>query len=579
MKTSCTISFGQNGFDIRDDAVITLLNGGLQPFGDLNALTSDSVPSVPYATFESNFWLLDGNYKIAPSSNAKGGWVSTAQSAGTGDFTFSVPEPELQIDFDVVHSTDGLYLTFSPLTGDYGDRIMVTFLDGSLALIRQDVYTPTGTTFFTNQPVMNFKRIHLEIHSTNRASRYARLSRIDFDEITRFTGEQVKSATIVEHINPLSIELPINTIDFSLFSDDGNFSIVEPTGVYATLQYKEPLDVHADLGGEIIYMGRFYLDEWESVSENLAEFKASDAIGILNEMDFLGTISMPDGLEDAEDIILDIFDDTNISYILDASFNNVTLRGWLSVSTKREALQQMCLTLGAIATCVRSRVVNIVPMELVKNLTSYDHTLTNTQKSLGSLLSLKTLVTGVELDSHNYTSNDDEGGYEQVFSGTLTAGVHRIYFSTAPVWGNFSVNGVSNQFVVNKRSTYVELNIPSTQSVTILATRMIGTQKKYSFYNNVLPADAKSNIIRILDLTALANGYDVDPQNVTQRIYDYYQQRYSQKTKLFGSIIAPNDSALIDVQNGKQLKGIVERMETDLTGGFISDVEIVGVLT
>jgi hypothetical protein len=33
---------------------------------------------------------------------------------------------------------------------------------------------------------------------------------------------------------------------------------------------------------------------------------------------------------------------------------------------------------------------------------------------------------------------------------------------------------------------------------------------------------------------------------------------------------------LIDTQSGKQIRGIVERAEFNLTGGFVSDIEIVG---
>jgi hypothetical protein len=33
---------------------------------------------------------------------------------------------------------------------------------------------------------------------------------------------------------------------------------------------------------------------------------------------------------------------------------------------------------------------------------------------------------------------------------------------------------------------------------------------------------------------------------------------------------------LIDTQSGKQIRGFVERAEFNLTGGFVSDIEIVG---
>jgi hypothetical protein len=65
---------------------------------------------------------------------------------------------------------------------------------------------------------------------------------------------------------------------------------------------------------------------------------------------------------------------------------------------------------------------------------------------------------------------------------------------------------------------------------------------------------------------------------VAQRIYDYYQQRYLQKVKLFAPLAQPGDVALIDTLYNQQIRGVIEKMSADLANGFTVQAEITGVV-
>ena len=140
---------------------------------------------------------------------------------------------------------------------------------------------------------------------------------VSFSSVT-FTGAEIKEARVTEHIDPLSLELPISTLELTLFSAAGDFSIVNPSGFYASLQYKQPLDVYADIDGDSIYIGKFYLDKWYSKSENEAVFEASDAIGLLETVTYNGGVWYPgsptvvDRTILSETIIDEIMDDFRI---------------------------------------------------------------------------------------------------------------------------------------------------------------------------------------------------------------------------------------------------------------------------
>jgi len=84
-------------------------------------------------------------------------------------------------------------------------------------------------------------------------------------------------------------------------------------------------------------------------------------------------------------------------------------------------------------------------------------------------------------------------------------------------------------------------------------------------------------------ITSFIFGIAVHAGNVSavvNRVYDYYQQRYLQKAKLYGAGLLPvvGSSVLIDTLQSKQIGGIVERMVIDLSGGFTAQAEVLGVV-
>jgi len=565
------ILVNQGALTIKADASVLLQFGGMQSFGDIADLELNIAQINPYATYEPDYWLLDGNYKLAPASGAHVGYMSTVMSGTNTNFTAG---PEVRFYFTVNHSTTGLKLYFSEFSGDWTDSITVTFRDAAESVIRSDTYTPNAATFETNQAVSNFRRIDLIFNSTNKAQRYARLTGIDFDDLTIFSGSDVKEARLIEQIDPLAIELPINTLDLKLFSAAGDFSIVNPAGIYANLQYKEPLDVYENINNEIVYVGRFYLDTWESLSENLAEFHASDAIGLLEKIPYLGGW-LVSGIDTAGDVIGDMLTAAGIAYEIDASLTDEIIDEWLPVTNVRDALQQFCFAIGGYATCARSDVVQILPFELASDLVAYDYTITATQKGLGQPVNLRPLVTGVELLLHKLVSapyTEDELTAGKIYEAALSAGNHRIFWDEPRQ--DYTIAGAT--IVSEANVNFLDINVATPGGVTISA---IFTEKDQTRlieqHNGSLPAGTVENVIVINDALTATNN---NGATVLQRIYDYYQQRYLQKTKLFAHPITVGNSVLIATQSSRQIAGIVEKISIDLAGGFVSDVEIIGVV-
>lgn len=560
-----------------DQTVLTFKNGATyaapdkQTFSNLNDLKLSLPVSNRYATYEPNFWVLDGSYKFMPAVPVLG-YMSASMSNGA---TTMVVPPTLTITLASAYSiVDGLTLYFSPYTNDYADSITIRYYDVSNALIRTDSYTPTGPEFATGQAVSSVKKIEIDFNSTNKANRYIRLTGIDLDSFITIGKESIKDARLIEEINPPCVELPVNTVTVTLFSEDADFSIVDPAGFYADLQYRAPFDIYELVDGEPIYMGRFYLEEWDARSQNEITLKMIDVIGVLELIPYPGELLI--GVT-ADIYMPAIFNNAGIGsdmISVDASLASQTiLLGVLPPTNYREALQYFCFGIGAYATCTRSNIIHVRPLEIAADLVTFDHTLTESEKGIDSPVRLRNLVTGIEVVSHDYVQAADTVA-EVLFDQDLAIGTHIILFGK-PVYSltHTATGGLLGGATI--QNTHEIRTVTAAGHLLITGKPYVDNKKTISLYNTGLPAGTQPNVIRIDDATtAIPDNVD----SIVQSLYDYYEQRYIQKTKLFASLIAPGDSVLINTQSNKQIQGIVEKMTTDLARGMVSDVEIVGIV-
>lgn len=567
MRTSPRVAFGLFALTIKQD--ITPTCSDVQPFSKVLDLKTGNVTNRPYITYEPNFWLLDGGYKFKPVNNTivHVGLMSLSMSDASG--LFDTP-PVLTITFSVVQSTDSLALRFAQYSNDFANSIEISYYDDFDSLIQTDAYTPAAWEFSTEQAVADFKRITITFNSTNKPFRYLRLTGVDFGNLTYFTSADIKYASVVQEVNPLSTSIPIDTLELSLFSTDETFSIINPTGIYSELQNKQPMDVYEERGSEVIYLGQFYLDTWENVSNNEIKFNAISRVGVLESLIYLGGLwTTPITIED---LLLSIMTEINTPYELDTELYGEEILGWIPVTTYREALQQIAFAVGGYVTCARAGVLQINKTILATDLTSHEYTITKAEKGQSQSLTLKPLVTGVEITAHSYVAEYD--GFE-LYNGTLPVGLHTITFSApmSDLYINLSSTGTAS--IVSSGANYAVLDVTVEGVIVLGGSGYNDTKQVYGVYNTELDPSIPKNILSITDAT-LVNPANVE--TITQRVYDYYQQRYLQKVKLYAPTAEPGKSVLIDTLHNRQISGIVEKMSLDLTGGFLSQTEIVGVV-
>ena len=102
-----------------------------------------------------------------------------------------------------------------------------------------------------------------------------------------FTREQIISADIIEENKPVSIDLPISTLELSLYVSDDTFSMFEQSS-YSVLAERTPILVYENVNGDARLIGKFYLDKWRNPNERKIEVTAIDIIGVLENTEFDG---------------------------------------------------------------------------------------------------------------------------------------------------------------------------------------------------------------------------------------------------------------------------------------------------
>lgn len=557
--TSPRVSLGLYDLDIKPDGTPSVTD--IQSFSKILDLKTGNVNPRPYATYEPSFWLLDGGYKFLPSSTGAVhcGWVSSSQSNGSGVFSTA---PVLTVTFGSVHLIDGLVLRFSQYTGDWSNSINVKLYDAADTQISSTNYTPSSWEWSTTFTEVVVKKIVITFNSTNKATRYLRLTGIEYGELLYFEDTDIIEARAMEEISMIGTEIPVGTVELLLHSTDAEFSMLNPSGSYTALEQRQPLTVYETVNGYQILIGQYYLNSWKNQSDTEIRFEASDLLGVLDTTPYRGGLYTAVAIETLVETILSAL---SIPYELDSNLNGTLLTGWIPYGSAREALQQIATAAGAYVTSSRSTLLKIFKSKIAGDATTWDSEITRAQKGGQQSLEMRTLVTGVDVTAHNYVSGS---GTVTIFSGTLPVGQHQIIFSE-PMY-NVTGSGYNWLAATVNEAT---VNVITEGTVTLTGTAYVDAKKVFSVRDTSLSALAAANILKITDayLVSNANG-----QTVADRVYAYHRQRYKQMLRLYAPIIEPGNIALVETLHNQQIIAGVEKMELDLTGGFIADVELIG---
>lgn len=576
-RTFPTIMIGLFGLELKSLGTPSATD--IQSFSDIDDLTAEQIASpVPFASFEQDYWLLDGSFKFIPddTSDLHVGYVSQSMSDADGDF--STP-PELTITFDAEYDSDGLTLYFNRFVDVWATSIQVIYYDAADVVLSNETYLNDQWYFSTFEPIEGFKKIVVKFLSTNTPYRYLRLSDIYYGNQLVFSDETVISASVVEELDPISKALPIGTIEAKLKTDE-NFSLFDQGGDYGDISEQQPVKVYETIDGVLNLIGKYYMDTWKSPSESELEISAVDIIGVLDLNSFPGWFQLSPG-ENLEDLIEDLLDPFGIPYEVDSEIATSKIYGWIPPGTYREALQQVCFAAGAMVVCSRSNGVLIKPSRIPYDETTYgyydyeygsgsggnyDNEITEDVIIAGQQVELTQQVTGIELTTHDYASGSDS---EEIFNDSLDPGTYTFTFSEP--MESITVTGASKD---SDGPNFVTVTVSVAGTVEITGTPYVDTERVLTFSETVSEY-VKPNIISVTEATLVNSG---NGSQVLSRLASYFRQRYRSRVGLILPENQAGDVVLIDTIHDRQLRSAIEKMNLDLAGGFNAKAELLGVL-
>ena len=556
MNTSTRVEFGLYDVTARSDSAPVTEDA--KDFCNLSKdLLLESVPNQnKYGTLETRQWLMDGSFLFFPETPRQYFWGfwSTEQSNGNGAFA---NPPVLNIHFDKNHSSSGLTLHFYSPTDDWASKVKIQWYDANDGLLAVTMFTPDAVDYYCAHKVENYRRIQLMFLETNKPGRYLKLAGIDYGVYLHFSGEEIIKAHVLEECDPLSAEVSINTLNLTLFNQEGRFSILNPEGYFDVLQHRQKLTVWEDVRRSAhdtsttsYCMGTFYLDDWSNEDDTLADFTAIDTIGLLDGSPFDGGVYDTHVASLAAEIL------SGYPYTLDSVLGEERIQGYIPAGTRREALQQLAFAIGAVVDCSRGEIIRIVPApQRASGLIGTDRRLQD-----GSKVTLLALVTAVSVTAHRYIPGEAS---EELYKDTLEPGTYRVTFDAPAVADSLAVRGAE---LSERGVNHCTLTVSKAAEVCVTGRKYSDSAPVLRREASNLPSNAQGNEVSVPDATLVSPDRAAA---VAARVLDYYAQRYEQTFRMVAGDEKLADRLIVESFGGEMVRGVVTKLEFDLTGGFL----------
>ncbi len=544
-ETYAEITFGLIDTTAKGDGAFS--TNSKTTFADLDQLEDDNVASTPIFSCEKNQTILDGTYELVnPESLQEYGYWSGYMSDSGGDFATN---PTLTKVFTQYHTTAGITLMFG---GDsLPESVKATYYQDSTTL-GEYTYNISRATSILPDLVENYNKITLEFIGMTIPYRRAKLTEITWGMGKSWSKTEIIKASVLEEVNLTSDEVSINELEFSIYDRDDDFNILNPAGVYSALQERQELEVVEYFNGTPVNMGKFYLNEWDSTVNKVAHFKASDILGILDNIIFRQPAIWSN--KTATNIFAEIFGQADVTnYNVGNSVKNKTLNGYVPLVTIREALQQVCFALRCSIYCDRDGIIQI---QEITTGTSND---IEKSSKLNTKLIQEPLINSVLVNAYNFTL----GTSEELYKETLSAGTYEIEVEPS---GTKTCTGAT---ISQQGLNYVIIVVGSTGEVVVSGAKYVANismfRKTAIVYNSLQQAEIKD-----IYCISKANG-----QAVADYVYDDYQKRLTQEFTLLVEDEKIGDTVDVEIEDTTR-QGIITKLDIDLTGRYKGECTVRG---
>jgi hypothetical protein len=475
---------------------------GVSSFG-----TSGDTFTIPNEDFGDNHYLLLKFYVQLNTPINNGDYVEYSNlqlelGSTATDYEAYQSNPKLTMNFNANVEASGLTLKF-PET-NIAESFLIKWSLESTVIDSLDVDDNNLLEYVIDKEEAEiYDKLEIEFIKTKDAYRHARLNNIEYGIIKIFTNEELVSALAINETSLVSAELMISSLDFSVYSQDAEFSLLNPTGLYAVLEDRQAFDVFKNDA----FYGVYYLKDWKTIDNNNYTFNCEDAIGTMANNEFMGDMYTE---KNAKDLVTEIVEKAGFEADFQSdNIDTATVTGWIPICDCRKALQSVLFACKCIATTEKSRKIIIKDIAVNTTVTAIDLD----DMYSGEKLSLRPLVTAIRLIEHTF--NEDNNSVT-IFDGKVEEGETTITF---PEPHHTYDSPCPQTTIIESGANYVKINRTSTGDCEITGKSYIDNKK---IKEKALLKYIKSNIVKVDD------AYLVSADNSTEildYLFDFYQQR------------------------------------------------------
>lgn len=261
------------------------------PFGNIENTTKEPDRALTkYATGETNLHVLDGSFRLLPDSvpYADAGFISQTLVSDSN-------HPRIILSFGSVHTraVPGLTIVWSSMMNEWATKFKLTAYKGTAVVSTITVSNNRSVYSETEWEIYGYDSIAIDILEWSIPNRRARIEWIMVGLHKVYNKKDLVSYTHTSSRDPISAQLPKDSIEFSLDNSQKTWDAINPRGMFRYLYERQEVDVRygMDVDGETQWIngGKFYLSEWSVPSNGLeASFTARDALEFMMTSNYTG---------------------------------------------------------------------------------------------------------------------------------------------------------------------------------------------------------------------------------------------------------------------------------------------------
>jgi hypothetical protein len=328
-------------------------------------------------------------------------------------YSRSVQAPvSLTVEFNGVHSSAGITVTFDSVLGEYAVDYDVEAYDYNGALITKvSIVNNTEIIHQALGQLYGYKKLVITVKKWSKPYRRARILEVDFGIVKIYTDDNLIRLNLVEDLDLTSGQIPSAEFRFEVDNADRAFNILNPTGFYKYLQERQSIYAsvgieHDDGSVNFIPLGEYFLAEWTSNEGALtATFTARTILDIMASYPYENIDAREISLKQLAEEVFAICKVT--SYEIDSSLDSVMTNGLVKRTDCKTVLQMIAIAGCSNIITTRTGVIKLVKAdtigEAVDSIT-FDNVYNEPQIELGKIVKTAEVTYWEDLEKSSIVS-------------------------------------------------------------------------------------------------------------------------------------------------------------------------------